>query len=48
VVLILDVTNEVCPQVADYDFKNVMRLYLDYQRGRFDYTFPDRQEQWAR
>ena len=45
--LILDVTNEVCLQVADYDFKNVMRLYLDYQRGRFDYAFPDRQEQWA-
>ena len=33
--LILEITGQVCPEVADYEFKNVGRLADDFRRGRF-------------
>jgi hypothetical protein len=40
VALILEVTGEVCPEVADYQFQSVMRLMSDYRRARFAPAFP--------
>lgn len=38
--LMLEVTGEVCPAVADYQFTNVGRLTADFRRGRFAPAFP--------
>ena len=35
----LEVTGEVCQEVADYSFTNVGQLCRDFQRGRFDPVF---------
>lgn len=43
VALILEVTGEVCREVADYEFQNVMRLIADFHRGRFAPAFPPEQ-----
>lgn len=40
VALILEVTGEVCPDVADYEFQSVMRLMANFRRGRFAPAFP--------
>ena len=40
VALILKVTGEVCPEVADYEFTSVMRLMSDFRRSRFAAAFP--------
>jgi hypothetical protein len=40
VALILEITGEVCPEVADYVFQSVMRLMSDYRRARFAPAFP--------
>ena len=43
VALILEITGEVCPEVADYEFTSVLRLRADFQRGRFAPAFqPER------
>jgi hypothetical protein len=31
--LILEVTGEICPDVADYEFTSVLRLRADFPRG---------------
>ncbi len=33
--LMLEVSGDVCPQVADYQFSNVLRLQKDFHEGRF-------------
>jgi len=38
--LILEVTGEICPDVADYEFTSVLRLRADFRRGRFAPAFP--------
>lgn len=38
--LILEVTGEICPEVADYQFQSVMRLMTDFRRGYFAPAFP--------
>jgi hypothetical protein len=41
--LILEITGELCPDVADYEFTRVLRLISDFQRGRFAPAFqPER------
>jgi hypothetical protein len=35
VAALLEITGQVCPEVADYEFKNVGRLADDFRRGRF-------------
>ena len=35
----LEVTGEVCQEMADYQFRNVWQLCRDFQRGRFDPVF---------
>lgn len=43
VALILEVTGEICREVADYEFQSVMRLMADFRRGHFAPAFqPDR------
>jgi len=37
--LILEVTGEICPDVADYELTNVLRLIGDFHRGRFAPAF---------
>jgi hypothetical protein len=37
--LMLDVTGEICPPVADYHFTNVLRLQKDFHEGRFADAF---------
>lgn len=37
--MILEVTGEVCREVAGYQFKNVGRLCQDFQQGRFAAAF---------
>jgi len=37
--LILEVTGEVCQEVANYQFKNVGRLCQDFHHGRFAVAF---------
>lgn len=37
--LMLTVTGEICPQVSDYHFINVMRLQKDFYEGRFADAF---------
>lgn len=39
VTLMLEVSGDVCPQVADYQFINVLRLQKDYHEGRFADAF---------
>lgn len=41
--LILEVTGEICPDVADYEFKSVLRWMSDFHRGRFAPAFPPEQ-----
>ena len=38
--LMLEITGEVCREVADYEFQSVMRLMADFRRGRFAPAFP--------
>ena len=38
--LILEITGELCREVADYEFTRVLRLISDFQRGRFAPAFP--------
>jgi hypothetical protein len=38
--LILELTGDLCPDVADYEFRSVLRLMADYRRGRFAPAFP--------
>lgn len=40
VALMLEITGEVCPAVADYEFTSVMRLMSDFHHGRFGAAFP--------
>ncbi len=40
VAMILEVTDRVCPAVADYRFTNVTRLAQDFREGRFADAFP--------
>jgi hypothetical protein len=35
----LDVTDHVCPEVASYQFTNVVRLNRDFEAGRFAAAF---------
>jgi hypothetical protein len=37
--MILEVTGAACPDVAQYQFKNVWRLCRDFQQGRFAAAF---------
>lgn len=37
--LILEITGEVCPDVADYEFQSAIRLMADFQRRRFAPAF---------
>ncbi len=37
--LMLEITGEVCREVADYEFQSVMRLMADFRRGRFAQAF---------
>jgi len=37
--LILEITDDLCPDVADYEFTSVLRLRADFQRGRFAPAF---------
>ena len=41
--LILEVTGEICPDVADYEFTHVLRLMSDFHRGRFTPAFQPEQ-----
>ncbi len=43
VTMFLIVTDEVCPPIANYQFRNVIRLCRDFQQGRFDEAFLTRQ-----
>jgi hypothetical protein len=38
--LILEITDDLCPEVADYEFTSVLRLMADFRRGRFAPAFP--------
>jgi hypothetical protein len=38
--MFLDVTDRVCPEVADYRFTNVTQLDRDFRAGRFAAAFP--------
>jgi hypothetical protein len=38
--LILAITGNLCPDVADYEFRSVMRLMADFRRGYFASAFP--------
>jgi hypothetical protein len=38
--MFLDVTDRVCPAVADYRFTNVTQLARDFREGRFAEAFP--------
>jgi Family of unknown function (DUF6166) len=38
--MFLDVTGQVCPDVAGYRFSNVMQLDRDFRAGRFAAAFP--------
>jgi hypothetical protein len=41
--LILELTGDLCPDVADYEFQSVPRLMADFRRGRFAPAFlPER------
>ena len=41
--LMLKITGDLCPDVADYAFQSVMRLMADFRRGRFAPAFlPER------
>ena len=40
VALILEITGDLCPDVADYEFRSVPRLMADFRRGRFAPAFP--------
>lgn len=37
--LMLEVSGDVCPQLADYQFTNVLRLQKDFYEGRFADAF---------
>lgn len=37
--LMLEVSGDVCPQLADYQFTNVLRLQKDFHEGRFADAF---------
>ena len=41
--VILEVTGELCREVADDEFQSVMRLRSDFRRGRFAPAFPPEQ-----
>ena len=41
--LILEITGEICPDVADYEFTSVLRLRADFHRGRFAPAFQPEQ-----
>jgi hypothetical protein len=41
--LFLDVTDQVCPAVAGYQFRNVGQLLHDFRAGVFAGAFPPRQ-----
>ena len=38
--LILELTGDLCPDVAAYEFRSVPRLMADFRRGRFAPAFP--------
>ena len=41
--LMLEITGDICREVADYEFQSVMRLMADFCRGRFAPAFqPER------
>lgn len=37
--LMLEVNGDVCPQLTDYEFTNVLRLQKDFYEGRFADAF---------
>ena len=38
--MILEISDTVCPEIADYQFTNVMQLSSDFRQGRFAAAFP--------
>jgi hypothetical protein len=46
--LILEVTGELCPDLADYEFQSVMHLTADFHRGRFAPAFQPEQRATVR
>ena len=41
--LMLEITGELCPDVADYEFTSVLCLISDFHRGRFAPAFQPEQ-----